>query len=172
MESAFKIIILSLIFFICKSSYSQNERAFCKAVEKSNFSKVERIVHKVIKKNRKGQKYYNGPGSGWQIDLSPGIDSITGWLKHQSCVEDAFWDKCQMKIAIYPGWSSVGGRFITKKGIVEKCFKIQEGTTGQINIFGWQPKIFKSKMKLVYKKMYDCDGFIDEQKKNCKTAGL
>ncbi len=167
MEGVFKIILLTIFFFIYQNSFSQNEKAFCKAVAEMRFNKVERMIKKIIKKNRKGQIYFNGEGSGYQINLAPSLDSITNWLKRQSCVEDAYWDKCQMKILIYPGSSSIGVKFKTKKGIVEKCFWIKEGTTGQLNIFGWRPKVAKAKQQLVYKKMYDCKGFVETQKKNC-----
>lgn len=95
-------------------------------------------------------------------------DSIINELQRLECVDDVFWDKCQAKALLYPGKSAIGVRCKTNTGIVEKCFIIQEGTTGQINIFGWRPKIFKSKQKLKYKGTYDCEGFVEDQKKNCQ----
>jgi len=95
------------------------------------------------------------------------LDTLTRWLKNMPCVEDAVRDKCQQKELIYPGSSSVGVKFKTSEGIVEKCFWIQEGTTGNVNIFGWKPHIFKSRNILRYKKMYDCKGFIELQRQNC-----
>lgn len=167
MEISHKIIVLICLLFASQYSFSQNEKAFCKAVDNMNFNKVERIMLRLVKKNRKGQTYFNGEGSGYQINLAPSLDSITNWLKKQSCVEDAYWDKCQMKTLIYPGSSAIGVKFKTKKGIVENCFLLQEGTTGQVNIFGWRPKLSKAKKILVYKKMYECKGFIETQKSNC-----
>jgi hypothetical protein len=167
MESTYKITLFLLIFLSSQKAFSQSEKAFCKAVESMNFKKVERIVHRIVKKNRAGQTYFNGEGSGYQINLSPCYDSIVNWLKKQDCVEDAYWDKCQSKELIYPGSSSIGVKFKTKTGIAEKCFLVQNGTTGQVNIFGWKPKISKAKKNLVYKKMYECKGFIELQKLNC-----
>lgn len=168
MERTLKIILTLLFIFVFQNVFCQNEIAFCKAVANSNFKKVERIVKNVIKENKTGQIYFNGEGSGYQINLSPCFDSITNWFKKQHCVQDAYWDKCQEKVSIYPGHSSIGVKFITNKGIVEKCFLIQEGTTGQINFSGWRPKLLKSKKVLVYKKMYDCENFIEQQKRNCE----
>lgn len=167
MEIVRKIILLTALLFVLQSLFSQNEKAFCKAVENMNFKKVERIVHKVIRKNSKGQEYFNGEGSGYQTDLSPSLDSITNWLKKSDAVEDACWDKCQEKIAIFPGNSSIGVKFKTKTGIVEKCFLIQMGKTGQINLLGWKPRIGRTKTKLVYVRMYECENFIEQQKANC-----
>ena len=167
MEVLRKIILPLFILLTCQTSFAQNERKFNKAVADMNFNKVERLMCKLVKRYQEGQTYFNGEGSGFQINLCPSLDSIANWLKDQNCVEDAFWDKCQMKAAIYPGMSSVGVKFKTKEGVFEKCFMIQEGTTGQINILGWRPKISKAKKILVYKRMYDCAGFIDTQKRNC-----
>lgn len=167
MEVLRKIIFPLFMLLTFQTSFAQSERKFEKAVADLNFKKVERMVCKLVKRYQEGQTYFNGEGSGIQIDLSPSLDSINNWLKGQNCVEDAFWDKCQIKVAIYPGMSSVGVKFKTKEGIIEKCFKIQEGTTGQINIFGWHPKMSKAKKVLVYKRMYDCAGFVDLQKRNC-----
>ncbi|MHC1776602.1 MAG: hypothetical protein AB9834_14455 [Lentimicrobium sp.] len=168
MESPYKITLLLVFVFVFQYAYCQNAKVFCKAVDDSDFRKVERIVKKTIKDNRTGQTYFNGAGSGNQINLSPCYDSIINRLKKQACVEDAFWDKCQTKEANYPGHSSIGIQFRTKTGMIEKCFLIQEGTTGQINLLGWRPKVFKLKKMLVYVKMYDCENFIEQQKENCR----
>ena len=64
---------------------------------------------------------------------------------------------------IEPGGSSIGVVFISKGEIKEYCFSIQEGTTGQVNIFGWRPKLFKAKNILVYKKLSECPGFVVKQ---------
>lgn len=168
MERTLKLIMLLFFILVCKNVYCQNEIALCKAVANLNFRRTERIVKTVIKENKTGLTFYNGEGSGHQINLTPCIDSITNWLKKQDCIEDAYWDKCQIKQAIYPGHSTIGVKFRTKNGIVEKCFLVQEGTTGQINILGWEPKIFKSKKILIYEKMYNCENFIEQQKMNCE----
>ena len=146
---------------------AQSNTKFCKAIEKEHFKKIERLLKQQVRHHKNGQRYYNGAGSGYQTNFTPALDSLTNWFKNQSCVIDAYWDRCENKIAIYPGWSVIGAKFKTKKGIVEKCYSIQLGTTGKINLFGWRPQLFKTKNKLVYKKSYDCNGFIKQQKLNC-----
>ena len=160
-------LFIGLLIFMSVKIFSQTNSSFCKAVENSRFKKVERIFKREFNKRRNGNEYYHGPGSGMQINHQYTIDTLTMWLKNKSCIEDAFWDKCQIKISIYPGWTIIGAIFKTKKGLVEKCFYIQEGTTGSIKIFNWQFPFFKMKNKLIYKKMYDQTGFIEQQKKNC-----
>ncbi len=161
----FLTILFAVLFFL--SAYAQNELKFCKAVEKENFRKVERLFKREIKKRKSGLQNDNGKGSGIQVNHQYTFDTLTLWLKKMPCIEDAFWDKCEIKIAIYPGWTVIGAKFKTTSGIKEKCFTIQIGTTGTVNIFGWKPKLCKAKNSLVYKKMADCSGFIAKQKQNC-----
>jgi hypothetical protein len=162
-------IIIVLVFILCQFSSlnGQNDPAFCKAVRSGDFRKAEHKVKQIIKLYQYGSEYNNGPGSGIQITFTGSLDSVAAWLKSQSCVEDAFWDKCEFKEDIYPGWSVMGAKFMTDKGVLEKCFSMRQGTTGRIRILGWKPKISKARTMLVYKKMYDCPGFIERQKQEC-----
>ena len=171
MEGAFKnkmnraiLSFLFLLFFIDSASGSDGTK-LCKAVSKGNFNKVERIVKRHV--NGLPESKESDSGVATYLSMDQNIDSLKMWFKKMDCVDDAFYDKCQNKIAIYPGWSIVGVIFKTDAGLAEKCFSIQKGTTGTINILGWRPKISRTKNKLVYKIMYNCPGFIDEQKKNC-----
>lgn len=170
MQITTRLLFIALLLAGTLTSRAQSQDAFCKAVAKEKYRKIERSVKRQVKKHKQGVTFYNGPGSGYQINLAPSLDSITLWLKNMPCTEDAFWDKCQMKIMIYPGSSSIGVKFKTNQGIKEKCFFIQEGTTGTLQIFGWRPKVWKTRNILVYRKMYDCPDFIEKQKKNCKTV--
>lgn len=163
-------MVLTTTLFICQGLFSQSNHAFCKAVAHANFSKAERIFKRQVKKYANVYPY-SSKDSGRVIKTAyeDNNTAIINWLKKQEGVADAFWDKCQAKPAIYPGYTSIGVKFKTKDGIAEKCFLIQEGTTGQVNILGWKPKLFKSKPTLVYRKMFNCDNFIEQQKKNCDS---
>lgn len=171
MEGAFKgkmkrvIISFILLSFFIYSASGNDGAKLCKAVSKGKFNKVERIVKRHV--NGLPESKESDSGNPAYRSMEQNIDSLKKWFKSMDCVEDAFDDKCQNKIAIYPGWSIVGVIFKTDAGLAEKCFSIQKGTTGTINILGWRPKISRTKNKLVYKIMYNCPGFIDEQKKNC-----
>jgi hypothetical protein len=170
MEILFKIILLASPFFVYQNSYSQSNKSFCKAVDNSNFNKVERIFNRQVKQLSEGYTF-SSKDSGWGNTTSyhKQYTTLINWLKKQEGVVDAFWDKCQAKAAIYPSYSGIGAKFKTKNGIVEKCFLIQEGTTGQLNILGWKPQLLKSKKILVYKKIYNCNSFIEQQKMNCDS---
>jgi hypothetical protein len=161
----FIVIIVSL--FLLSVTNAQSRSSFCNAVEGGNFKKVARQFNKQVKCRKWGKTFDNGPGSGMQVTHVYDLDTLTLWLKNMPCVADAYWDKCQVKIGIYPGWVEIGAKFNTRDGIREMCFCLQEGTTGAIHILGWQPHLFKSKNKLILKRLYDCEGFIDKQKANC-----
>ncbi len=171
MESTRKIVVLLILIFIYQNSFCQNDNSFNKAVAKLNFKKVERIIKNKINKNREGY-VYNNEENGWGIksDYSKNYNALINWLKIQDCVADAYRDQCENKPAIFPGRSSLGVKFKTNSGIQEKCFSIQEGTTGQINILGWRPKTSKSKNVLSYRNIYDCEGFIEIQKQKCNQS--
>lgn len=143
---------------------AQEAELNCKSIYNGNIRKAEKSIKKQIHFYRNGTSYFNGPGSGFQITFEHSYDSLINWLKRQSCVEEAFSDKYEMKPGIFPGTSAVGVKFITRKGVLEQCFKIQEGKTGHVNFFGWRPKLFKEKKVLVYKYMSNCPGFIERQK--------
>lgn len=161
------VLLLNICISFFLYSNAQHRIPFCRAVENGNFKKVERLVKKESRKVKRGIAFDNGPGSRMQVSLMEGLDSLTAWLSGMSCVEDAFWDKCETKIGIYPGWSVIGVRFRVDGKIQEKCFHFQEGTTGTINIFGWRPRISRMRNLLIYKRMYDCPGFIVRQRESC-----
>ncbi len=168
-----KLIILLVITFSlfgvakvqaqAQAVQDRGSEKFCKAVEKGRFNKIERMFKRQLKQRRNGTKYDNGPGSGMQITHQYNLDTLVLWFKSFPCVKDAAWDKYQIKIAIYPGGSTIGVKFFCGEEIKEYCFLIQEGTLGTINLFGWHPQLFKMKNKLVYKRMIENPGFVDRQ---------
>lgn len=162
----FKTLFLSIFLFVSVNSVAQSASKLCKGIAKGNFKKVERVVKKVVKKNRKGQIQSNGFGNTYTT-LSPSLDSAVAWLNNQDCIVESNWDKCQKKIDIFPGNSSIGIKVKVNNEISEKCFLVQEGRTSNFGLFGW-PRIIKSRTVLVYKKMYDCENFIESQKRNCE----
>ena len=159
-----KIGIFFLLSIVSLSAISQDQTKLCKCVAKGKFKKIEHILKRHVNRMEDDggeNKGYPGPS------MTENLDSLESWLRSMPCVEDVFRDKCQNKILIYPGWSIIGVKFKTNSGIAEKCFTIQEGTLGTINIFGWRPRVSESKNKLVYKSMTDCPGFVEEQRRAC-----
>ena len=160
-------LLFLLYLFINLDLIAQKRDPFSKAVEKERFNKVSRIFKHQVKGINRFENKKNDQKDNFYFQ---NIDSLTNWLKSKPSVLDVMNDKCQNKILIYPGHSSVGAKFKTKNGIFEKCFLIQQGTTGDVKIFKWRFHLFKYKDKLVYKKIYDCEGFIDRENENCNLA--
>ncbi len=163
-----KIIpVLALFILFNFISHGQDNASFCKAIENGKFKKAERKFKRMVKSIPESADYSDTKSA--EPTMHENIESLTQWFKGLSCVEDAFQDKCENKIAIYPGWSVIGVKFKTNAGIVEKCFSIQLGTTGTTNIFGWHPKTSRMKNKLVYRKMFDCPRFISDQNRKSNS---
>lgn len=157
-----------LLFVISlNSTRAQQAEKICKAVHKENYRPLERFVKKQIKLRKHGSTYYNGPGSGMQVSHVGSLDSITGLLKSLDCIADAAWDKCQIKIAIYPGGSTIGVILNTSNGKREMCFSVQEGTTGNVRLLGCRMKLFKARNILVFKNRKECSDFVRQQKALC-----
>lgn len=70
------------------------------------------------------------------------------------------------KIKIIEAYPTIGIQIKAGNDTIEKCFIIQEGTTGQIHLFGWKPKLLKARNILVFERMINCNGFLAEQRKN------
>ncbi|KRP11476.1 MAG: hypothetical protein ABR95_03420 [Sphingobacteriales bacterium BACL12 MAG-120813-bin55] len=149
-------------------AFGQREQAMDRAVAQGNLNKIERLIKQQVRKHRKAVVLTNPYDSTVTYkSLVPALDSITAWLDRQESIEAAYWDKCQMKIDIYPGHSSIGIRIQGESEMIEKCFYVQEGTIGKLHFFGWRPQLFRTRLVLKYEKMYDCPGFIELQQQNC-----
>ncbi|MBK7173976.1 MAG: hypothetical protein IPH84_12245 [Bacteroidales bacterium] len=162
------IPLIFILFLALNVTFGQSNRPFCNAVQHGNYRKVERILKHETRKYRHGVTYDNGPGSGMQVTHSPGLDSLTSWFKTMPCVKDAYWDKCCNKPGIYPGWAVIGVLFDQDGQTIAKCFTFQLGTTGSMNVFGWRPHILPMKDHLIYRKISDCPGFIERERRKCE----
>ncbi|MCE3296694.1 MAG: hypothetical protein K0R65_2408 [Crocinitomicaceae bacterium] len=149
----FLITLISGLFIFPAALSQEMSPKLNKAIAKDNFRKVERIIKCQIKKNKKGVI----PGNGEEITHAETFDWLVSWLKKHPNVEDAAWDKCAVKIMIYPGTSILGALFKTENGTREMCFHVQVGKLGKGN----------DKHVLVYKDMEKCGGFVKQQKENC-----
>lgn len=162
-----RITTVTVLLLLVQLSATAQLSSLGRAAKKGHWNRVERIMkHKICEQNRVFD--FDNRQRKTILSFSVAYDTIVHWLKTSPVVEDAMWDKCMNKIDIYPGYSAVGVRFKTKKGIVEKCFVVQEGTTGNLKLFGWHPHLFRYKWKLKYKRMRDCKGFVQQQKEICE----
>ena len=162
--SHIKVIFLLILLLFTLTVLGQREKAFCRAVENRDYKKMERVVKKMVRKNRKATLLDNGTGSMYR-SCTPSLDAITAWLNKQVCTE-ACWDKCQDKLDMYPIPSTIGLKMVVENDTIEKCFVVYEVERMRLNFLGHC--IFRSSPKLDYKAMIECPNFIDEQIKNCE----
>jgi hypothetical protein len=135
---------------------------FCRAVDEEDWSLVNKKVRKLIK-----QWKYLDTSLGYH-DYTGAIDSLVRIFQAMPCVEDAFADKCAMKIAIWPGTSIVGVNYLVNDSVQGFCYTLQEGKMRSIRLNGVFHFPLKSKEKLVFLSSHRCSGFIEEQRRNCE----
>jgi len=160
------LLILSLLPLLVQA---QNAKRFQHALVSSNERAMDRWMKSEIHRVRKGHQVTT-PSSSYTVH-DPSHDSLVAFLRRQPGVEDAAWDKCIGKLDIWPGHSTIGLRWRVNGQLVERCWGVQEGRPGTINLFGWRPKVRKNKQVLVFKKAYACTGFVEEQRQHCARLG-
>lgn len=144
---------------------AQDAKRFQRALTSGNERAIDRWVEREVHRQRKGIVM-----TTWEARYtshSATYDSLVAFMRRQPGVRDAAWDKCMTKIAIWPGHSTIGMRWQKGDQVIERCWKVQEGIPGTINLFGWRPKVRKAHEHLKYKSARECAGFVEEQKKYC-----
>lgn len=105
---------------------------------------------------------------GGYVFYKSALDSILNEVSKLEYVEDAYFDFCEVKAAIYPGSSTLGVQFIINGESIEKCYVIQVGDYGENK--GSLVRGVKNPEnldKLIYKENYIKMGFIDQQRELC-----
>ncbi|MBR9860747.1 hypothetical protein GYB22_08370 [bacterium] len=148
--------------FIIISIYSEAKPSMCNHVKKENWKKVDRSVKSIILKHKKADLYVS-PTSSYHY-YSPSLDSICAEINTLDCVDTALWDKYATKIAIYPGHSTIGVRFLSDTGFTERCYLVQEGGIRRMNsLLRWTSIYMVDRHRLFYEGSDFCNGFIEEQ---------
>ncbi len=146
--------------------HAQDAERFQRALNSNNEHAIDRWMKKEIHRHRKGHLITTPSASYIVHDRTH--DSLVAFLRRQPGVEDAAWDKCIGKLDIWPGHSTIGLRWHARGRVLERCWGVQEGIPGTINLFGWRPRVRKAREHLKYKSARECAGFVDEQKKLCE----
>lgn len=146
---------------------AQDPVRFARALEHRNTSALDRWMKHEFRAHRKGT--LNNTSSSSYVIHAPTHDSLVAWLRQQPGVIDAAWDKCLSKPLIWPGYATVGLRVRMSRGVLERCYFLQEGRTGTIDLWGWRPRVWRSREQLKYRKASACEGFSREQRMHCST---
>ncbi|MBL7950414.1 MAG: hypothetical protein JNM62_01735 [Flavobacteriales bacterium] len=153
--------------FICLNTVAeaQNAVSFAKAMEHDSPRALDRWMKSELHDHRKGTRVITPSGS-YTVHHTT-YDSLTAWLRRQPAVVDAEWDRCIGKLDLWPGHSTIGVRVRLGGVVRERCYTLQEGRTGTINLPGWRPKVRKSREELKIVGVRECAGFIAEQQGYC-----
>ncbi|MHC1707019.1 MAG: hypothetical protein AB9842_05795 [Bacteroidales bacterium] len=163
------LLVFLLNFQVFAFAQSHEDCFFCQAVRKGDFRSVERQFKWEVKLRKHGTLINNT----YYVHNTQ-VQELVDWLSSHPVVIEATQEKCACHISIYPGWTYVGARFQTNKGIEEKSFHIQLGKILRFNSYirmipcTNHLNIKLSKDVMVYKKMHDSPGFCEQQKLNCK----
>lgn len=138
---------------------------FARALKGGSIHAIDRWMKRELMARRKGEQVENGSTMITVHTLT--YNSIVDWLRKQPGVIDAAWDGCVGKLDIWPGHSTIGLRWRVGEVVHERCWTVQEGIPGTINLFGWRPKVRKSREYLKYDRASVCPGFVEQQRKYC-----
>lgn len=126
---------------------------------------LDRWMKKELHRQRKGQ-LVTTPSATYIVHHQT-FDSLAAFLRRQPGVVDAEWDRCIGKLDLWPGHSTIGLRVLIDGMEHERCYRVQEGIPGTINLFGWRPKVRATREHLKYQGARACPGFVVEQRRHC-----
>jgi hypothetical protein len=142
---------------------------FARAMERGNIHAIDRWMKRELMAQKKGEQVDNGSAMITVHTLT--YNSIVDWLRKQPGVIDAAWDGCVGKLDIWPGHSTIGVRVRLNGVEYERCYRVQEGIPGTVNLFGWRPKLRRSREHLKFLGAAECPGFVGEQRRHCAERG-
>ncbi len=150
-------------------AFADNDPRFARIIERGHVGRIDRYMRRLIEREGRDHRAptYLHPMGGAEDVLS----DLYYQLRTQIGVSMADWDRCVMKPGTWPGTWTFGVVFRTQEGkvddILERCYTIQGGRPGTINLFGWHPRLRKSRSDLKVVGRGACVGFVEQQRKTC-----
>jgi hypothetical protein len=148
---------------------ADNDPHLARIIHRGNPHRIDRCMRRYIEREGRdhGASTYMHPLGGAEAR----IHELYYDLRKQIGVNGVDWDRCVIKPAIWPGTWTLGVVFRTRDGkeqdILERCYTIQGGRPGTINLFGWRPRVRKDRDDLKCLKARECYGFVEEQQQRC-----
>ena len=158
--------LIVLLFMLPTVIHAQDATRFAHAMERGAGA-VDHWMKRELMAHKKGTLVNNG--STTYTSHSATYDSLVIFLRMQPDVLDAGWDRCMVKLTSWPGHSSLGVRFVSNGEVHERCYYLQEGRSGSIEIFGWRAQVRKVREQLKFLGAKECPGFVEEQRRNCEA---
>jgi hypothetical protein len=147
----------------------QDPDGFARAVVRGKMAAIDRWMKRELMAKKKGESVDNGSTVITVHSLT--YNSIVDFLTGQPAVIDAAWDGCMGKVGLWPGRSTIGLRIRLNGVEYERCYRVQEGIPGTIDLFGWRPMVRRSREHLKYLGAAECPGFVVEQRRICDERG-
>ena len=149
--------------------FADNDPRLARIIERGHVGRIDRYMRRMI--NRLGRDHraptYLHPVGGAEDVIS----DLYYVLRTQIGVSVADWDRCVMKPGTWPGTWTFGVVYRTREGkvdeILERCYTIQGGRPGTLNLFGWRPHVRKDRNDLKVTHIESCPGFVELQRKIC-----
>jgi len=159
MNTLIRMNLLPLMFVLISINLFAQNCHLCKAVEKGNFKRVEKIIKNKLIERKYGDQINNG--NAIYTSYNNVYDDLVVWLTQKKCVDLAAWDKCQIKILPYPSYATIGVIFKTQNNEVEITFHIQEGHSSRLKYW------LHARERLYYLSMEEVNGFVKKQISLC-----
>lgn len=146
-----------------------NDPRFARIIARGHVGRIDRYMRRLIEREGRDHRAPTclHPMGGAEDVLSGLYDQ----LRTQIGVSLTDWDRCVLKPGPWPGTWTFGVVFRTREGkvddILERCYTIQGGRPGTINLFGWRPHVRKDRPHLKVKHIRACTGFVEQQRKIC-----
>lgn len=134
-------------------------------MEEADARSMDRAVVKLLRRHSRLREV------GGYTHYNIALDSILQAVQRMETVHDAFYDACQEKILLYPGFMTLGVLFQAGDRVVEKCYPIQLGQYDRLWLFGGFIPVRRtgSTDRLVFdpKRAFINPGFIQAQRELC-----
>lgn len=171
---AMRILLLALhalLFSLCLPLFAvaDNDHHLARLIHGGNVHRIDRYMANVIERAGRDLRApsYLHPLGGAEDHIM----ALYETLRRQIGVTQVDWDRCVIKADTWPGTWTLGVVFRTREGhvddILERCYTIQGGVPGTVNLFGWRPRVRKDRQELKCIKAKACAGFLEEQRARC-----
>ena len=165
--------VVFALFMLPLLASADNDPHLARVIHRGNPHRIGRCMRRFIEREGRDHRApsYAHPLGGAEARIG---DLFTS-LRTQIGVVGVDWDRCVVKPAVWPGTWTLGVVFRTREGrtddILERCYTIQGGVPGTLNLFGWRPRVRKDRNDLKCRKAKRCVGFIEEQSRRCEEWG-
>ena len=161
--------VLLLVCLLPLLASAENDPRLSRIIERGHVGRIDRYMRRLI--HREGRDYrapsYMFPLGGAEDVIS----DLYATLRKQIGVIGVDWDRCVIQAGTWPGTWTLGVVFRTREGkvddILERCYTIQGGRPGTINLFGWHPRVRKDRPHSKVTRIESCPGFVEQQRKIC-----